>query len=57
MVNYTEQDRRQAVTHTLASWAIEGFEPDEKFLALVERYIVGEISLTDLHCYEEGTNP
>lgn len=53
MTNTTEQERRRAVNQTLASWAIEGFEPDAKYLALVERYVSGELSLDDLHRYHD----
>ena len=48
MADFAEQDRRDAVTQTLASWRIEGFEPDAQYLALVERYIVGELATDDL---------
>lgn len=51
MAKSTEQDRRRAVTQTLASWRIEGFEPDAKYLALVERYIAGELTTDDLRRY------
>ena len=42
MAESTEDKRRKAVTQTLASWAIEGFEPDAEHLALVERYLGAE---------------
>ena len=48
MANITEQDRRRFVDQTLASWRFEGFEPDDEYLALVERYIVGEMSTDEL---------
>lgn len=51
MADFAEQDRRDAVTQTLASWRIEGFEPDAQYLALVERYIVGELTTDDLRRY------
>lgn len=58
MAKSTEQERRRAVTQTLASWAIEGFEPDAKYLALVERYVSGELSLEELHHYhDEAATP
>jgi len=38
-------DRRRAVTRTLASWHIEGFEPDANYVALLERFVEGEITL------------
>lgn len=51
MAKFTEQDRREAVDQTLASWRIEGFEPNAEYLALVERYVTGELSTDDLRCY------
>ena len=51
MAKFTEQDRREAVDQTLASWRIEGFEPDDEYLALVERYVTGELSTDDLRRY------
>lgn len=51
MAEFTEQDRRRAVTQTLASWRIEGFEPTAEYLGLVERYIAGEVSTDDLRRY------
>ena len=48
MAASSESDRRRAVAQTLASWRIEGFEPDEKHRALLDRYIAGELSLADL---------
>lgn len=48
MANIMEQDRRRFVDQTLASWRLEGFEPDDEYLALVERYIVGELSPDEL---------
>ena len=51
MAKFTEQDRRNAVDQTLASWRIEGFVPDAEYLALVERYVTGELSADDLRRY------
>ena len=48
MAKVTEQDRRRAVDQTLASWRMEGFEPDARYLTLVERYITGELSTDDI---------
>lgn len=48
MAKSTEQERRRAVTQTLASWAIEGFQPSARYLALTERFIVGEISSEEM---------
>jgi hypothetical protein len=44
----TEADRRRAVTQTLASWRIEGFEPDAQYLALLDRYVAGELTLAEV---------
>ena len=51
MAKFTEQDRRDAVTQAVASCRIEGFEPDAEYLALVERYVTGELSTDDLRRY------
>ena len=48
MAKVTEQDRRRAVVQALASCRIEGFEPDAEYLALVERYVTGELSTDDI---------
>ena len=48
MTESTEQSRREAMTQAIASSRLEGFEPDPEFLALVERYIVGELTTDDL---------
>lgn len=40
--------RRRAVDQTLASWRLEGFEPDPNYLALLDRYVAGEISLSEV---------
>lgn len=58
MDKFTEQDRRRAATHGLAISALEGFEPDAEYLALLERFVVGELSLDGLHrCLDEATVP
>lgn len=51
MAKFTAQDRRNAVDQTLASWHIEGFEPDAGYLALVERFVTGELSTDELRRY------
>ena len=48
MAASNEVERRRAVTQTLASWRLEGFDPDAQYLALLDRYVAGELSLTDL---------
>lgn len=40
--------RRRAVDQTLASWRIEGFEPDPLYLARLELYVAGEITLAQV---------
>lgn len=48
MAKFTRQDRQRSVNQTLASWAIEGFEPDPEYLALLERYVQGELTLAQV---------
>ncbi|WP_425254363.1 antitoxin VbhA family protein [Janthinobacterium sp. NFX145] len=48
MAKFTQQDRQRSVNQTLASWAIEGFEPDPQYLALLDRYIQGELTLVQV---------
>ena len=48
MVTATEAQRRQNVEQTLASWRIEGFNPDDEYRALLDRYVAGELSLADV---------
>lgn len=56
MASIDEQDRRDTVKDILASWAIEGFEPDANYLVAVERYIRGELTVEDLLRYhDDGT--
>jgi hypothetical protein len=54
MATYTRQDRQRAVTQTLASWAIEGFNPDAKCLALLDRYIHGEMTLAQVRAITDS---
>ena len=51
MAKLTEQDRRRAVEQTLANWKLEGFDPDPKYLGLLDRYIAGALSTDDLRRY------
>ena len=44
----TKAFRQRAVAQTLASWRIEGFEPDAQYLALLDRYIAGELTLAEV---------
>ena len=48
MTGTTDADRREAAVQTLASWKIEGFEPDAEWLALLDRYVAGEITLAEI---------
>jgi hypothetical protein len=41
----SRQDREKAVKRTLANSALEGLKPNSQFIALLDRYIAGEISL------------
>jgi hypothetical protein len=43
----TRQDREKAVKRTLANSALEGLRPNPQFIALLGRYIAGEISLAN----------
>lgn len=47
-MNAIEAGRRRAVEQTLASWRISGFEAGEAYLCMLDRYITGELSLSDL---------
>jgi hypothetical protein len=55
MATTSKADRRRAVTRTLASWRIEGFEPDAKYMALLERFVEGEITLAQVRAETRGT--
>jgi hypothetical protein len=44
----TTQERRSAVDRMFANWRIEGFEPDAEYVALLERYVVGTITLKEI---------
>lgn len=55
MATFTQDDRRKAVEQTLASWRIEGFEPDAEYLALLDRYIAGELTTEDLRRHLDET--
>ncbi|MFI4941447.1 MAG: antitoxin VbhA family protein [Burkholderiales bacterium] len=44
----TRQQRQDAVRQSLASSAIEGFEPDAEYLALLDRYISGELTIAQV---------
>ena len=48
MTTTTEAQRRHNVEQTLASWRIEGFDPDAQYLALLDRYVAGELTLADV---------
>jgi addiction module RelB/DinJ family antitoxin len=42
------QERQEAVKQTLGSLAIEGLEPDTRFVALMDRYVSGELTLVQV---------
>ena len=50
MTTFTRQDRQRAVKQTLASWALEkgAPEPDSEYLALLDGYVGGELTLAQL---------
>lgn len=54
MVNFSKQDRQRAVAQTLGSWAIEGFTPDAEYLALLDRYISGELTIAQVSAATEA---
>ena len=41
----TKLEREKAVKRSLANSALEGLKPDPEFIALLDRYIAGEITL------------
>lgn len=43
----TRQDREKAVKQALANGALEGLAPTPQHLALLDRYIAGEMSIED----------
>lgn len=55
MATTSKADRRRAVTRTLASWRIEGFEPDAKYMALLEQFVEGEITLAQVRAETRRT--
>lgn len=48
MAGHNEHDRRRTVTQMLARWHLEGFKADAAYLAMLERYIAGEVTLENL---------
>jgi len=48
MAILNKQERQRAVKQTLASWAIEGFQPDAQYVALLGRYVDGELTLAQV---------
>jgi hypothetical protein len=44
MDKLTRQDQEININQMLASWELEGFEPDADYLALLNQYVCGEIS-------------
>ena len=48
MSNLTKKQRKDFVEQTLASEAIEGYRPAPSFLLLLEMYISGELTLTQI---------
>lgn len=50
----SKEARQRAVKQTLASWAIEGFEPDAQYLALLDRYVNGELTLAQVRAQTDA---
>ena len=50
----TRQDREKRVKRTLANSALEGWQLDSEFIALLDRYIAGEISLESVIEYTKA---
>jgi hypothetical protein len=48
MTTKTEVERRKAVMQALANARLEGFEPDAEYLALLDRYVLGELPLSEV---------
>ena len=48
VIQSTVEERREDVTQTIASWVIEGFEPDFNFKVLLNAYIAGEITTAEI---------
>lgn len=58
----TRQDREKAVKRALANASLEGWQHDSEFIALLDRYIAGEISLESAieytkAQYQQATDP
>ncbi|MGO0792229.1 antitoxin VbhA family protein [Herbaspirillum seropedicae] len=43
-----KEERRLRVEQLLASWAIEGFVPDQTYLDLLEAYIQGRMTMAEV---------
>jgi hypothetical protein len=56
MATSAMQKRQRAVAQTLASWAIEGFKPDAEYLALLDRYVSGELTLANVKTVIQGSH-
>jgi hypothetical protein len=48
MATLTQKERENSVKQTLASEAIEGYRPDADFLALLARYVSGELTMAQI---------
>jgi hypothetical protein len=44
----TQEQRRDDVTQMIASWRIEGFDPDAEFLAWLDSYVAGTLTLEEI---------
>lgn len=45
----TKEERRWYVANMIANFALEGVDPDDEQMALLDRYIDGTATLADLH--------
>ncbi|HEX7646164.1 MAG TPA: antitoxin VbhA family protein [Noviherbaspirillum sp.] len=48
MANPSVHDRQRRVKNVLASWSLEGFQPDVDYLALLDRYVSGELTTAQI---------
>ncbi|MBE7700047.1 antitoxin VbhA family protein [Oerskovia sp. Sa1BUA8] len=44
----TRERRRDLAIDTMASWAMEGMEPDERSLDSIRGYVDGKLTIADL---------
>lgn len=54
MSTEAQKKRADAVKNMLASWALEGYEPDQEYIALLDQYISGQKTLTEILAINEA---